>query len=123
MSGFKRLDFVLSLLLLFSCGKSLPHFEGIDENAFKSDKNGCTMKRYAMRESLENQKSLLVGVSEMDIMKLLGRPDRNELYERNEKFYYYFLLPSPSCQERRSDSLKLVVRFNALGIAREVYTE
>ena len=60
----------------------------------------------------------------MQIVKLLGRPDQNELSTRNQKFFYYFLEPAPACGTA-TDSLsaRLSIRFNAVGLAKEVAIE
>ncbi|MBS1544274.1 MAG: hypothetical protein JST14_11610, partial [Bacteroidetes bacterium] len=57
---------------------------------------------------------------EMDVIELLGRADRNELYERNQKFYYYYIQGGPSCGGQASASRKLTIRFNAMGYAQVV---
>jgi hypothetical protein len=60
----------------------------------------------------------------MKVVELLGRPDQNELYTRNQKFYYYFIQPAPDCGgSKDSISSRLVIRFNAMGLAKEVSVE
>ena len=58
----------------------------------------------------------------MQIIDLLGRADQNELYKRNQKFYYYLLEPGKSCGVNM-ESRKLSVRFNATGRAKEIEVE
>lgn len=72
---------------------------------------------------LINQLEELKGLSEKDIIKLLGRPDRNELYKRNQKFYYYDIDPGKACAETIVENQQLVLRFNAMGLAKEVTVE
>lgn len=71
---------------------------------------------------LTKQKDKLKGLSQGDIVELLGRPDQNELYKRNQKFFYYLLTPGKECG---SDSVahRLSLRFNAMGFAKEVLVE
>jgi outer membrane protein assembly factor BamE (lipoprotein component of BamABCDE complex) len=115
---------VLLLLLFFSCGKSLPTLNNIDLKEWLQDKNACNGKRTAMASAIDEQKEKLLGLSENQIVDLLGRPDHNELYKRNQKFYYYFLEPGTSCTNyNERTSKQLVVRFNAMGIAKEVSVE
>ena len=71
---------------------------------------------------LTEQKDELKGLSEGDIIKLLGRPDRNELYKRNQKFYYYDLEPGKVCDSTLTNQ-QLILRFNAMGRAKEVSIE
>lgn len=114
----------LSLILLCAgCGKSLPVLENVDLKEWKSDKNGCLGKRAAMEVALSAQKEKILTLSETQVIQLLGRPDQNELYKRNQKFYSYFITPAPACDSPSLKSTKLVIRFNAMGLAKEVAIE
>lgn len=124
--NFNRI--VLSIpifLIIFSCGKSLPVLEEIDLEAWKNDKQACSGKRTAMSDAIKSQSKKLLALSEQEIIGLLGKPDENELYKRNQKFYYYFLEPSKECRGASGDSdpQRLVIRFNAVGLAKEVSLE
>ncbi len=115
-----------SLLLLFcltGCGKDLPALEGVDTDKWKSDKNACHGERRTMEDAMRLEMVKLKGLAEMDVVKLLGRPDANELYKRNQKFYYYFISPAPPCASRDSITQRLVLRFNAMGYAQSVSIE
>jgi len=122
MSIFKWLSYgVFVVLLCNACGKSLPSLNNIDQQAWKDDKLGCSGKRFAMMSDMENESEKLLALSEQEIIGILGKPDENELYKRNQKFYYYFVQPSKNC----SDTVtvvpkKLVIRFNAVGLAKEI---
>ncbi|MBT1705411.1 hypothetical protein [Chryseosolibacter indicus] len=77
-----------------------------------------------MAALIEQQKQKLLGSDEMEIVQLLGKPDQNELYKRNQKFYYYYITPGPACQT--ADTLKssrLSIRFTAMGLAKEIAIE
>ena len=114
----------LTFLVLSSCGRSLPDIKGIDITAWKNDKNGCAGEREKKTDTLLSQKDKFLALSELDIVDLLGKPDEQELYKRNQKFYYYFLKPSGHCNMiSQEQSLRLVIRFNAMGLANEVGTE
>jgi hypothetical protein len=110
--------FIAFMLIAGACGKPLPTLEGINLKEWKDDKNGCHHFREKLIDTLTSQKDKLRGLSEDDIIALLGRPDQNELYKRNEKFFKYFLEPGPIC---RSDSsaIMLSIRFNSVGLAKE----
>ena len=43
------------------------------------------------------------------IISMLGKPDENELYKRNQKFYYYFIQSSKICSPPISDNPKKLV--------------
>jgi len=114
----------LTFLILSSCGRSLPDIEGVDITAWKNDKNGCAGERAKKTDILLSQKDKFLALSELDVVDLLGRPDQQELYKRNQKFYYYFIKPSPDCNlPSWKESLQLVIRFNAMGLAKEITTE
>jgi len=108
----------LFAVLLVACGKPLPTLDGIDLKQWKEDRNGCNHFREKVIEKLVPQKDKLLGLSEDDVIGLLGRPDQNELYKRNEKFFKYFLEPGPSCGKDSSDVI-LSIRFNSVGLAKE----
>jgi hypothetical protein len=111
------------LLFLLSCGKPLPHLEGVDLPRWQTDKNGCSGHRAASIDALTRQCESLKALSEMQIVDLFGKPDQNELYKRNQKFYTYFLNPSARCPTPADTVRKLVIRFNAMGLAKEVLVE
>lgn len=120
----KRFFILLYLLvLLTSCGKNLPAIDNLDLELWRKDKDGCNGFRFETREAMETNIEKLKGLSEMDIVNLLGSPDQNELYKRNQKFYTYFLQPSASCSQAVKNPLKLVIRFNAMGLAKEITVE
>jgi hypothetical protein len=73
-----------------------------------------------MRKAVDGEKEKLLALDEMQIVSLLGRPDRNELYSSKQKFYYYFIEPSPDCGARDATAERLAIRFNAMGLAKEV---
>jgi len=119
MSRF--LPFFLSLLMI-SCGKPLPDLSPINLQEWKDDRGGCNGKRITAINELEVQKEKLKGLSEDEIIKVLGRPDRNELYKRNQKFYYYDITPGKTCSENVNGK-QLIIRFTAMGYAKEVSIE
>lgn len=116
--------FILILLFLAACTKPLPHLDGIDKSTWETDKKGCAGTRWQMLPAIESNKDKLLALSEVDLVTLLGKPDEEELYKRNQKFYYYYLQPSSACATWKEGApVRLVVRFNAVGLAREVTVE
>ena len=114
---------IISFFMLWSCGRPLPHIDGVDD-AWKNDKNGCAGARTKMSDVLLSQMEKLLALSELDVVDVLGKPDKQELYKRNQKFYYYYIRPSADCNvSSTSGSLRLVIRFNAMGLAKEIGTE
>lgn len=113
---------LLFSLILFSCRDTLPTLDGFGTAEWKQDTGGCDGKRSSMKNALQQQKNKLLGLDEMDIITLLGSPDENELYTRNQKFYHYYLDPSANCSspDMPGDPGKLTLRFNAMGLVKEV---
>lgn len=108
------------ILMLAACSSSVPQLDGVDWDIWQSDKSGCSYKRTAFADTLDFQKEVLLTHTEVEIIRLLGRPDQNELFARNQKFYTYFFDPGPDCSTPSSDAKKLIIRFNAIGIAQNV---
>ncbi len=119
----KKIVLLVLSLFFVACGKPLPDLAPIDLAQWKEDKAGCNKLRYSFVEELKIQKDELKGLSEKDIIGLLGRPDRNELYKRNQKFYYYDVEPGKKCGTLNKTTQQLVLRFNAMGMAKEVSIE
>ncbi|MBL7848981.1 MAG: hypothetical protein JNL40_16050 [Cyclobacteriaceae bacterium] len=116
----RKLSTFILCAVLVSCTNPLPTLEGMDISKWKDDKNGCFGKRQEMEPALTQQMNKLKGLSEMDIVDLLGRPDENELYKRNQKFFSYYVTPGPDCPDPEELPKKLVIRFNAMGYAQLV---
>ena len=110
----QRLSLIAVALIVFSCGKSLPELENINLKAWQNDKNGCADYRSGNIESIRNQKEKLLALKESQIIELLGRPDRNELYKRNQKFFFYSLERGPACDSLLKEGSRLSIRFNAM---------
>ncbi len=113
---------ILFILFITACSKPLPSLDGIDLKTWKEDKNGCLNNRSQFIAQLEKQKEKLKSLDQTEIIQLLGRPDRNELYKRNQKFFYYFLEPGVLCGIDK-EPRRLSIRFNAVELAKEVVIE
>jgi hypothetical protein len=101
----------------------LPELEGINLTDWKNDKNGCSGSRKAIADKMIAQRNELLALSETDIIKLLGKPDQNELYKRNQKFYKYYFQQGPGCLADSIPSKSITFRFNAMGLAKEIVVE
>ena len=121
----KKLIILLNVILLIvsGCGKDLPTLEGVDLQTWKDDKDGCRGARAGMADALRKEHTKLKGLSEMDMVKLLGKPDQNELYKRNQKFFHYSINRGRGCDAPDSVALQLIIRFNAMGNAQLVSVE
>lgn len=123
-SAYCACTLLIMLVIISGCGKEIPTLDGLDLEQWRKDKNACGTYRMETLTHLQSQKEKLLALKEMQIIDLLGRPDRNELYKRNQKFYYYYLKPAPECANYNADnSARLAIRFNAMGLAKEVMIE
>ena len=122
MSTFRPLG-ALCILICLSCGKPLPHLEGINREGWAQDRNACNSVRASMRRAIDAEKEKLLALSQTQIVTLLGKPDENELSSRNQKFFYYYIVPAAGCGGDDSVAARLVIRFNAMGLAKEVAIE
>ena len=118
-----RLLSIFFILVIAGCSKPLPEFDKLDLAAWRNDKHACAGYRTSTIETIRSQKEKLLALKESQIIELLGRPDRNELYKRNQKFFQYSLEASSACENPKTDALLLVIRFNAMGLAKEVAIE
>lgn len=114
------LIFFVSCLSLFACGRSYD-LQGFDEKKWQQDKDGCSGQRINQQGGLKAAKNELKGLSQKDIILTLGKPDKSELYERSEKFFYYQISPSKDCTvDYDGENVYLSIRFNSIGLAKEV---
>ena len=119
----KWLSLSVVLVIASSCGKDPITLEGFNDEIWREDRLACNGMRERLSLSLLEQKEKILAHNEIDIVKVLGKPDENELYKRNEKFYYYYVQPSSKCATAATSPKRLVIRFNAMGLAKEILIE
>lgn len=107
---------------LAGCG-SPKQLEGFDSAAWKSDRMGCQGTRKSMRDQSDAIRLQLRGLSQDEVLDVLGRPDFQRLYERNQKFYVYFVEPGPQCEGKAdaSQARTLILRLSAIELVTEAY--
>ncbi len=112
---------MLLFLVFFSCQNADIDLEGFDATLWQSDQNGCEGKRIGQVAVFEQRiKPQIDKMSEKDIVKILGKPDRQELMTRGQKIYYYALEAGKLCQKKQSRIKVVQVRFDALNRINEV---
>lgn len=112
---------LISLLLETGCRNKVS-IEGFDVQKWRSDKGGCDGKRQQVKEDFIRIKNQLKGHTSSEIIEYLGKPDKEDLYTRNQKFYYYYLEPGKHCEKSLevSDAERIVIRFSAVDRATEI---
>lgn len=118
----KKILLLMLVSFFISCGPS-EKLQGFDAEKWKIDRNGCEGLRLSMKDIFREQQDEIKGLRENDLKELLGKPDKQELYVRSQKFFVYYLEPGPSCENAKDLPLTLTVRFNALGLTNEVFLE
>lgn len=120
----KRLFIIPGLIvmgLLDSCStpESLQNF---DSETWKEDRYACEGKREELVDDFEAIRKELYGKKEYVLRNLLGKPDSEELLERSQRIYFYYIEPGTQCSDRSSlsEANRVEVRINSLGKVSEV---
>lgn len=107
-------------ILMESCTNTISL--NIDKDNWVADHDGCSGYRMKVYEEIIHDKGIILGLSTSEIIELLGKPNKNELYKRNQKFFVYQISPGKSCEAHDySSDIFLIFRFNAMGLANEIY--
>ena len=111
-------------MILFSSCRSAVDIENFDEAAFQSDPDGCLGIRADMKETLFAADAQFKSLTQEEISATLGKPDRQELTSRSQKYFVYYIEPAPSCTgDSTAAPLTLYVRFSAVNRASEIKYE
>jgi len=121
MSLVKFSFIILSLLIISSCSGKL-ETGSIDTDQWKNDRYGCAGIRIQYLEEIKAIKNSFLGKNNQEIILTFGRPDRVELVDKSQSFFFYFLEPSSSCEgvDIEKEPLKVLFRFNAISKVSEV---
>lgn len=115
-----KIIYLFTALLLFACSSaSSPEIAGFDVEAWKSRINDCSQSKVAMAETLIQHQDKLLGKGQSAIKSYLGAPYANELYQRNQKFFYYKLTAGDTCASV-DKPLMLSIRFDAIDRVKEL---
>jgi hypothetical protein len=114
-----KIFFALSLT---SCQKSID-LQGFDNQMWKQDTKGCQNKRQALLADFEQKiKPQLKGLTEKELIAVLGKADKQELFKRNQKFYSYYLEAGKQCEAGTTNTTprRLQIRIDAINQVSEV---
>jgi hypothetical protein len=111
----------LMLFLLTACTKQ-PDLNGFDVEAFKNDRGSCAGTREKQIDWLKTHKMTWKGVSSNDLEDILGKPDIQQLADRNQEYYIYYLEKGAHCEKIESPSTArtMAFRFSAMGLTTEI---
>jgi len=91
-------------------------------DAFKKDRGGCAGTREKQIDWLKTHKMTWKGVSSNDLEDILGKPDIQQLADRNQEYYVYFLEKGEHCENIKNPSTArtMAFRFSAMGLTTEI---
>jgi len=118
----KGLIILFSIGILFSSCTKKPPIEGLNTEVFRSDRGACKGLRKQFLPWFQQHRLDWKGVSSNDIEDVLGKPDIQQLADRNQEYYIYFFEPGAHCQDPKnpSNAQSISFRFSAMGLATEV---
>jgi hypothetical protein len=89
---------------------------------WKSDRDGCKGLRLQELEAFRAAKDNFLGADNQALIKTFGRPDRVELVDKSQSFFFYFIEPSDDCEGVKSEKepLRVLFRMNAISRVSEV---
>lgn len=113
---------LLSMLYVTGCGSAPDQFGQLNLAQWRSDRGGCNGVRAGLEPAFRAEMQQLKGKSANTIGELLGRPDINQIADRNQKFYIYFLEKGPQCDQPgvASRSRSVALRMSAIGLVTEI---
>lgn len=114
---------LLCFVLIFSACSSKLDAGKINLENWKSDRYGCKGLRIQDLEELRKIKNTFLEANNQELILTFGRPDRVELLDKSQSFFFYFLEPSEDCGEghkTEKEPLKVLFRLNAINKVSEV---
>ena len=113
--------FFISTILTLGCSGNI-ELNSIENHRWKQDNDGCNDYRQSVIEALFAEKSKLIGMSPSKIKDLLGPPNENEPYKRNQRFFIYYTGKGKQCEADYAQvPPTLNIRFDAIDRANEIY--
>ena len=116
---------LISLFFLFSCSTSLPEIEGMDYEAWVTDKYGCSGKRIELVSLIDLNSKKFLRYNQNEMIDILGRPENQTLFTRSQTIFYYYIRHNPNCTSQETmqedDQIKLEIRFDALNRSKSLY--
>lgn len=109
------------LIFLQACSPALDAGE-VNLDNWKADRYGCKGLRMQDLEKFREIKNEFLGADNQSIIKTFGRPDRVELVDKSQSFFFYFLEPSEACEgvEKEKEPLRVLFRMNAISKVSEI---
>ena len=118
----RKVLFILLLMIAGACTSTI-EIDNFDKEAWKQDNLGCQGVRDQLSYPLFSQKEKLKEHHPRAIKKLLGSPNKTELYSRNQQFFIYYIGPGTQCgiDSLTREGAMIKIRFGALNQVNEVF--
>ncbi|MDX2194820.1 MAG: hypothetical protein NW207_00250 [Cytophagales bacterium] len=100
-------------IFLASCYRETK-FKKFNPEYWKNDYNGCDGNREVQIKYLYDEKNVLIGVTEFQLREILGKPNKQYIYDRNKKKYIYYTSPGKQCHYVKYDAKILIADMDAL---------
>jgi len=123
LTDMKPILTTLFFACLFISGCSTPEsLKGFDSETWISDRKGCKGDRAALVYELDSLRKDFYNKKEYVVRQVLGKPDHEELLERSQRIYIYYIEPGTQCAGRgeMSDANRVEVRINSLAKVSEI---
>jgi hypothetical protein len=113
---------IIIVMTLLACSSAPDQFGKLDLKKWRGDRGGCNGVRASILANFKAESQNLKGKSANTIGEWLGRPDINQIADRNQKFYIYFLERGPQCDKAgaKSNSRSVALRLSAIGLVSEI---
>lgn len=117
----RQIIFLSFLSFLISCDSKEEPEMSFDLSLWKKDKNACEGFREKNKSEIISSKDIYLKWPERQVSSFFGRPDRQRLSKRHQKFYVYFLNDGKQCADSKAEYGEfLQLRFDATGYVSEV---
>ncbi|GAB3658527.1 hypothetical protein GCM10028791_31560 [Echinicola sediminis] len=116
------LALITAMLTSFSSCSSKLDAGNINLDNWKKDRYGCKGLRMQDLEEIRKIKNTFLEANNQELILTFGRPDRVELLDKSQSFFFYFLEPSQECEgvKTEKEPLKVLFRLNAINRVSEV---
>ncbi|MEO9804863.1 MAG: hypothetical protein ABJF04_16525 [Reichenbachiella sp.] len=101
---------------IIACQSQSVSFNSFDTKQWISESTNCNNYRISVIDEMESEFDQLLGMSETELVGILGNPEETHLYTRGQKFFSYSL----TCGDSVVDTKRLRIRFSALDQVNEV---
>jgi hypothetical protein len=130
-----KIDIKLPLFLIITAiligyyisyyNKKAPEIENMNYSLWKNDLYGCKSDREHLVNLIISNKDKFLKYNQNQIIDILGKPENQTLYDRGQKFFYYYIKYHPECGTKNAlpeeEQIKLEIRFDALNRSKEIF--